>query len=113
MVTLVARSSPSYKKVPTRQPYAMDNTKSKCFMRNGIGKISRYVRAYAYLVLPSQVQARFNVVGNSASALDTQQVFNNTFNALIMQTILLEDFSTDRGFICVDMKTIFQIATQT
>ena len=41
------------------------------------------MRAYVYLVLTSQVQARSSIVGNSASAVDAQQVFKSTFNALI------------------------------
>ena len=41
------------------------------------------MRAYVYLVLTSQVQARSSIVGNSAPAVDAQQVFKTTFNALI------------------------------
>ena len=41
------------------------------------------MRAYVYLVLTSQVQARSSIVGNSAPAVDIQQVFKSTFNALI------------------------------
>ena len=58
-------------------------TQSKGFTRKGIEKISRSVRAYVYLVLTSQVQARSSIVGNSASALDAQEVFKSTFKALI------------------------------
>ena len=58
-------------------------TKSKGFTRKGIEKISRSVRAYVYLFLTSQVQARSTIVGNSAPAVDAQQVFKSTFNALI------------------------------
>ena len=56
---------------------------SKGFTRKGIEKISRSVRAYIYLVLTSQVQARSSKVGNSAPAVDAQQVFKGTFKALI------------------------------
>ena len=52
-------------------------------MRKGIGKISRPVRAYVHLVLTSQVQARSNIVGTSASAVDAHEVFKSTFKALI------------------------------
>ena len=45
--------------------------------------ISRSVRAYVYLVLTSQVQARSSIVGNSAPAVDAQQVFKSTFKVLI------------------------------
>ena len=41
------------------------------------------MRAYIYLVLTSQVQARSTIVGNSAPAMDAQQVFKSTFKALI------------------------------
>ena len=41
------------------------------------------MRAYVYLVLTSQVQARSSIVGNSAPAVDAQQVFKTTFNTLI------------------------------
>ena len=58
-------------------------TRSKGFTRKGIEKISRFVRAYIYLVFTSQVQARSNIVGNSAPAVDAQQVFTSTFKALI------------------------------
>ena len=36
-----------------------------------------------YLVLTSQVQARSSIVGSSASAVDAQEVFENTFKELI------------------------------
>ena len=41
------------------------------------------MRAYVDLVLTSQVQARSSIVGNSAPAVDAQQVFQSTFKALI------------------------------
>ena len=50
-------------------------TQSKGFTRKSIEQISRSVRAYVYLVLTSQVQARSSIVGNSASAVDVQLVF--------------------------------------
>ena len=58
-------------------------TQSKGFTKKGIEKISRSVRAYVYLVLSSQAQARSSIVGNSAPAVDAQQVFKGTFKALI------------------------------
>ena len=52
-------------------------------MRKGIGKESKSLWEYAiYLDFTSQVQGNLSVVGNSASTLDAQQVFNSTFNAL-------------------------------
>ena len=67
-------------------------TQSKGFTRKGIEKISRSVRAYVYLVLTSQVQARSSIVGNSAPAVDVQKVFKSTFRALIS-----EDYSIAIG----------------
>ena len=58
-------------------------TQSKGFTKKGIEQISRSVRAYVYLVLSSQVQARSSIVGNSAPAVDAQKVFKNTFKELI------------------------------
>ena len=39
--------------------------------------------AYVYLVLGSQVKARSTIAGNSAPAIDAQNVFKDTFNDLI------------------------------
>ena len=61
----------------------MDNHKVQRFRKKGIGKITRSVRVYVYLVLTSQVLARSSIAGNSASAMDAQKVFKTTFNALI------------------------------
>ena len=64
-------------------------TQSKGFTRKGIEQISRSVRAYVYLALTSQVQAKSSIVGISASSVDAQKVFKGTFKALIN-----EDYST-------------------
>ena len=58
-------------------------TQPKGFTRKGIEQISRSVRAYVYLILTSQVQARSSIVGNSATVVDAQKVFKSTFKALI------------------------------
>ena len=63
----------------------MDSYTIKRFHKKDIEKISRSVRAYIYLVLTSQVQARSGIVGNSAPAVDAQQFFKSTFKALINQ----------------------------
>ena len=47
------------------------------------------MRAYVYLVLTSQVQARSSIVGNSAPVVDAQQGIKGMFKALIN-----EDYST-------------------
>ena len=41
------------------------------------------MRAYVYLVLTSQVQARSSIVGNSAPAVDAQQALKGIFKGLI------------------------------
>ena len=58
-------------------------TQSKGFTKKGIEKISRSARAYVYLVFTSQVQARSNIVGNSAPAVDAQQALKGMFKVLI------------------------------
>ena len=62
-------------------------TQSKGFARKSIEKISRSVMAYVYLVLICQVQTRSTIVGNSAPAVDTQQLFKSTFKALINEDL--------------------------
>ena len=62
-------------------------TQPKGFTRKGVEKISRSVRAYVYLVLISQIQIRSSMVGNSAPAVDAQQVFKSTFKVLINEDI--------------------------
>ena len=57
--------------------------RSRGFTSEGTEKISRSVREYVYIVLTSQFQARSSIVGNSAPAVDAQQVFKSTFKALI------------------------------
>ena len=65
-------------------------TQSKGFTRKGIEKISRSVMAYVYLVLSSQVQARSTVVGNSAPAVDAQQLFKDMFKSLINEDLSID-----------------------
>ena len=48
------------------------------------------MREYVYLVLTSQVQARSSIVGNSAPAVDAQQVFKSAFKALINEDITID-----------------------
>ena len=64
-------------------------TQSKGFTRKSIEKISRSMMAYVYLVLSSQAEARSTIVGNSAPAVDGQQLFKDTFKSLINKACLL------------------------
>ena len=68
---------------PPDNPTQWIITQSKDFTRKGIEQISRSVRAYAYLVLTSHVQARSSIIGNSAPAVDAQKVFKGMLKALI------------------------------
>ena len=61
---------------------------SRGFSKKRIENISRSVRVYVYLLLTSQVQARSSIIGNSARAVDAQQVFKSTF-----KTLINEDYS--------------------
>ena len=49
--------------------------KSVGFTDLGLYRISESVRAYAYLILSSQVSARSSIVENTASALTAQSAF--------------------------------------
>ena len=75
-------------------------TQSKGFTRKSIEQISRSVRAYVYLVLTSQVQARSSIVGNSAPVVDAQQVFKGTFKALINENYSV-GINIERSQACV------------
>ena len=46
--------------------------------------------AYVYLGFTSQVQARSSIVGNSAPAVDAQQLFKDTFKSLIKEDLSLD-----------------------
>ena len=57
--------------------------KSMGFTDVGLLKISKSVRAYAYLILSSQASARSGIVGNTASALTAQSAFLNNFENVV------------------------------
>ena len=65
-------------------------TQSKGFTRKGVEKISRSVMANVYLFISSQAQARSTIVGNSATAVDTQQLFKDTFKSLISEDVSID-----------------------
>ena len=58
-------------------------TQSKVFTRKNIEKVRNSVRKYVYFVLNSVVQTRWSIRGNSASTVDSQQIFKSTFDPLI------------------------------
>ena len=53
--------------------------------------ISKSVRAYVYLLLTSQVQARSKIVGKTANALDAQNIYINSFEELSKSDYSIDD----------------------
>ena len=64
---------------------------SKGFTRTGVAMISKSVRAYVYILLTSQAQARSKIVGKTASAIDAQNIYVSTFEELIKSEYLTAD----------------------
>ena len=64
---------------------------SKGFTRIGLTMISKSVRAYVYLLLTSQVQARSKIVGKPANALDAQNIYINSFKELLKSGYSIAD----------------------
>ena len=81
----------STKRSPTNDVGRWIITWSRGLTRKDIEKISRSVRAFVYLVLTSQVQAKSRIVGNSVSAVDAQEVFKSTFKALLDEDYFISD----------------------
>ena len=65
--------------------------KSKGLTRVGIKKLSESIRAYAYLILYAQANARSSIVGNNSQAVDAQQIFLNSFEELINNQVSIVD----------------------
>ena len=63
--------------------YGIFGHEVKATERSPPDNLTRWIITNVYLVLTSQVQARSSIVGNSAPAVDVQQVFKSTFKALI------------------------------
>ena len=64
---------------------------SKGFTRVGLTMISKSVRAYVYLLLTSQVQARSKIVGKTANALDAQNIYLNSLEQLLKSDYSIAD----------------------
>ena len=60
---------------------------SNGFTNIGLVKISESIRAYAYLILTSQVSVRANIVGNTANALTTQRAYLNNFENIVNRRV--------------------------
>ena len=63
---------------------------SNGFTDIGLVRISESIRAYAYLILTSQVSARVNIIGNTANALTTQQAYQNNFENIVNRRVDLQ-----------------------
>ena len=61
--------------------------KSDGITKSGIEKLSESVRNYAYLILTSQTSMRSQIIGLGASELDTQRMFLNTFENIVVRTV--------------------------
>ena len=59
------------------------NEKSQGLTNVGLLRISESVRAYAYLVLSSQVSVRFRIIGSTASALTDIKRYQETLKLRI------------------------------
>ena len=57
--------------------------KSQGFTNVGLLRISKSVRAYAYLILNSQVSVKSGIVGNTVSALTAQKAFLNKLENVV------------------------------
>ena len=56
---------------------------SKDFRRIGLTMRSKSVRAYVYLLLTSQVQARSKIVDKTTNAFEAQNIYMNSFEELL------------------------------
>ena len=57
----------------------------------GLLKISKIVRAYAFLILSSQASARSGIVGNTASALTARSAFLNNFEDIVNHSVNIQE----------------------
>ena len=63
---------------------------SNGFTDIGMVRISESIRAYVYLILTSQASARANIIGTTANALTTQQIYLNNFEQIVSRKIDLQ-----------------------
>ena len=64
---------------------------SKGFTRIGLTMVSKSVRAYVYLLLTSQVQARSKIVGKTTNAFEAQNIYMNSFEELLKSDYSIAD----------------------
>ena len=65
--------------------------KSVGFTDIGLLRISKSVRAYAYLILSSQASARSSIVGNTANALTAQSASLNNFENVVNRRVNIQE----------------------
>ena len=65
--------------------------KSQGFTDIGLLRISKSVRAYAFVILISQASARSSIVGNTASALTAQSAFLNNFEDIVNRSVNIKE----------------------
>lgn len=65
--------------------------KSKGLTRIGVNKLSESVRAYAYLILYAQANAKSSIIGNNSQSLDAQNILLNSFECLIDNQVTTVD----------------------
>ena len=64
---------------------------SKDFTHIRLTMISKSVRAYVYLSLTSQVQARANIVGKTTNTFEAQNIYMNSFEELLKSDYTIAD----------------------
>ena len=75
----------------TKKSDTLDTKTSKYFTRIGLTMISKSVRAYIYLLLTSQVQARSKIVGKTTNAFEAQNIYMNSFEELLKSDYSIAD----------------------
>ena len=65
--------------------------KSQGFTDVGLFRISKSVKAYAYLILSSQASARSGIIVNTASALTAQSAFLNNFENVVNRIVNIQE----------------------
>ena len=63
----------------------------KGFTHIGLTMVSKSARAYVYLLLTSQVQARSKIAGKTANTLDAQNIYINSFDELLKSDYSIAD----------------------
>ena len=80
---------------------------SKGFTRIGLTMVRKSVRAYVYLSLTSQVQARSKIVGKTTNAFEAQNIYMNSFEELLKSdNSIAEDIARYQGVLQHEMSEV-------